>query len=123
MEQIKDILRKEYNLIDMDEIFLGKDQKQQFKLGLDKNINTIFYTEENIEFFKHKDIQELQDMKASNESICVLAHGVNEEFPFKFINHYDFWIRLKKLNSNTQEINHDMVKPLDFLFLSRRETE
>ena len=123
MEQVKDILRKEYNLIDMDEIFLGKDQKQQFKLGLDKTIKTIFYTEENIEFFKNKDIQELKDMKVSNDSICVLAHGINEKFPFKFINHYDFWIRLKKLNSNTQVINHDMVKPLDFLFLSRRETE
>ena len=122
MQTIRDQLQEKYNLVHMDDIVLGTRRIQDLERLLDGNTKTILYIAENIEFFKNRDIQMLQDLLRSNTNVCVLAHGVNQNFPFPFINHFDFWIDIKNLNSSVQEINHTTSKPKDFLFLTRRES-
>jgi len=119
---LKNQLQKKYNLIDMDRYLLYNDETGLLA-ARDEKIKTILYSDENIEFLQQRDIKVFTDLIEVNKNICVLAHGVNKDFPFRFINHFDFWIQIKNLNSKTEEMRHDLVKPKDFLFLSRRETE
>ena len=123
MELIKDLLQKKYNLIDMDGYVLGNRQPKELEKATNKKVQTVLYTEENIEFLLERDIKVFTDLVRINKNICVLAHGINKNFPFAFINHFDFWIQLRQINSHTETITHDMAKPKDFLFLSRRETK
>ena len=119
---IKNQLKEKYNLIDMDEYLLNNNQTG-LELGADGKIKTVLYSEENIEFLQQRDIKVFTDLIKINKNICVLAHGVNKDFPFRFINHFDFWMQIKDLNSKAEEMSHGMAKPKDFLFLSRRETQ
>ena len=123
LKTAKELLQKKYNLIDMDQFVLGDRQPNELQNATVKKVPTILYSEENIEFLQERDIKVFTELVQLNKNICVLAHGVNKNFPFEFINHFDFWIQLRQLNSKAEPITHDMTKPKDFLFLSRRETE
>ena len=123
LKTAKELLQKKYNLIDMDQFVLGDRQPRELENATDKKVPTILYSEENIEFLQERDIKVFTDLIKLNKNICVLAHGVSKNFPFEFINHFDFWIQLRQINSKAEPITHDMTKPKDFLFLSRRETE
>lgn len=119
MLTIRDQLQKKYTLILMDDLVL---ERANIDLGSIANSPTILYSIENIEFFENRNIKKVKDLVRSHDKICVLAHGVNQNFPFRFINHFDFWIEIKKLNNSVKAIHHTTSKPKDFLFLTRRES-
>jgi len=130
MQSIRAQLDKEYHLLNLEDFFLGNSRAMMtnFNNAISSDKKIILYHSENIDFYSQwintsemRDLQQLINQKSKN--VCVLAHGVNENFPFKYINHFDFWIDIKNRNNGIQLSNAVKHKDKDFLFLTRRATE
>ena len=96
MQKVKGHLSKKYRLFDLEDLsgHIGNekhDNMQQFEKCLSTNEKIILYHSENIDFYNTRNIVQLSSLINDNlDKICVVAHGVNKNFPFPFINHFDF---------------------------------
>jgi hypothetical protein len=136
METIREQLSSRYRFLDLEDFFWGDHEGMMslLKEALARNENIILYHQENINFYhveyngvpwiKTIQMTELKNLVNDHrDRICVLAHGVHDNFPFEYINHYDFWIDIRNRNNGIKFPNTEKKKEKDFLFLMRRQTE
>ncbi len=129
MQKVKGHLSKKYRLFDLEDLsgHIGNekhDNMQQFEKCLSTNEKIILYHSENIDFYNTRNIVQLSSLINDNlDKICVVAHGVNKNFPFPFINHFDFWIEIKNRNNLVPVFDHSKDKSKDFLLTYRRQTD
>lgn len=130
LKTIHNIIQHDYSIFKTEEFVVeqgwhaGHDIAKsisKLKTSLNNKEKIVLYHGENIDFYRGRRLGELKEIYNNNKnSICVLAHGENKNFPFEYIDHYDFWIEVNSLNSDFQLIEHNKEKNKDFLFLSRR---
>tara|TARA_Y100000592_G_C5423600_1_gene294477 strand:+ start:118 stop:1098 length:981 start_codon:yes stop_codon:yes gene_type:complete len=130
MERLEDILRKNYMVFWLEDfLWMGSNPAitlDALKNCLKQDLKIVLFHHEQIDLLHDKDNQivtELQELVSQNkENICVLAHGQNKDFPFRYIDQNDFWIEVRDHNKGAPELTHTGPKPKDFLFLTGRGT-